>query len=82
MSYHRKQQDKHKLKHLYNETWHSYGAGAYYDERKNRYIKYSCHNKWTRTHCRRMTRRRLKNVDYSCPNGYYKKMYDYWWEII
>ena len=82
MSYKRKKEDKHRLRKLYNETHTHYGAGAWYNEKKDRYIKYSCHNKWARTRCRRITRRRLKNVDYSCPNGYFKKVSDYWWEVL
>ena len=81
MSYKRTQIEKHKLKKLYDETWHNYGAGAYYDDRKNRFVKYSCHNRWLRAHCRRVTRRRLKNIDYSFSGGNYKKIYDYWWEV-
>ena len=82
MSYQRKGQDKRKLRKLYSETHTHYGAGAYYNERKQRHIRYSCHNKWARTHCRRITRKRLKNMDGSYPKGHYKKVCDYWWEIL
>ena len=82
MSYHRKQEEKHRLKKLYNETKNSYGAGVWYSEEKHRYIRYTCHNEWTKTHCRRITRRRL-NSNYNCYSGcLYKKFYDYWWEIL
>ena len=82
MSYHRKQEEKRRLKKTYNQTKHAYGCGVYYDERKNRFIRHSCHNKWTKTHCRRMTRRRL-NRQFNCYSGcLYKKFYDYWWKIL
>lgn len=81
MSYRRKQEEKHRLKKLYNETKNSYGAGVWYSEEKHRYIRYTCHDEWTKTYGRRLVRRRLKNKD--CPFGcYYKRFYDYWWEIL
>lgn len=81
MSYRRKQEEKHRLKKLYKETKNSYGAGVWYNEEKHRYIRYTCHNEWTKTYGRRLIRRRLKNKD--CPFGcFYKKFYDYWWEIL
>lgn len=42
MSYRRSQERNRRLKKLYNETKNLYGAGAWYDEEKGRYIKYSC----------------------------------------
>ncbi len=82
MSYNRKWEEKRRLKKLYNETKYGYGVGAFYDENKNRIIKYSCHNKWTKEHCRRMIRRRLKNKFGNYSGCIYKKLYDYWWEIL
>lgn len=82
MSYKRKQIEKHKLKKLYDETWHSYSAGAYYDDRKNRFIKYSCHNRWLRAHCRRISRRRMNKEGNLYSRGSYNRVYDYWRELI
>lgn len=82
MSYHRKQEEKHQLNKLYNKTKNSYGAGAWYDEDKNRIIRYSCHIKRDKILCRRITRKRLKRNS-SCYSGcIYKRFYDYWWEIL
>ena len=81
MSYYRKQEDSHRLKKLYNETKNSYRAGVYYDEQKGRFIHYSCHNEKTKTRCRRITRRRLKEEE-CCSGCLYKRFYDYWWEIL
>ena len=82
MSYRRKQEENRRLKRLYSKTKCSYGAGAYYDEQKDRFIRYSCHNKWTKVYCRRITRRRLKKEEGFCKGCKYKKLYDYWWEIL
>ena len=82
MSYQRKREENRRLKKLYEETKNAYGAGAWYDERKGRYIRYSCHSEWLKTHCRRMTRRRMKNKTGRYSGCAYKKFYDYWWELL
>lgn len=83
MSYRRSKERKKRLKQLEKETWHSYGAGAYYDEDKKRYIKYSCHNSWLKKHSRRMIRHRLKEDKEIFQKGCkYKRKYDYWWILL
>lgn len=82
MSYKRKQKEKQKLEKLYKNTKNSYGAGAWYDERKGRYIRYSCHNEWLKTHSRRITRRKMKNETGRYSNCSYKKFYDYWGKLL
>lgn len=83
MSYKRAQERNRRLKKLFEETKYAYGAGAWYSDRKKRYIKYSCHNEWLKTHCRRVTRRRMKQDEDSYQKGNkYKRRYDYWWELL
>lgn len=83
MSYKRAQERNRRLKKLYDKTKNSYGAGVWFSERKNRYIRYSCHNEWLKTHTRRTTRRRIKqNNDFYQKGNLYKKNYDYWWELL
>jgi hypothetical protein len=41
MSYKRKAADKRRLKKLHEATKQGYGAGAYYDYRKGRIVRYS-----------------------------------------
>lgn len=81
MSHRRKKEDNRRLRKLYDKTKNAYGAGAWYDEKKDRFIKYSCHNKWTRTHCRRITRRKLNKCFDQYQYNDYRKIYDYWWEV-
>ena len=81
MSYHRKREENRRLKKLYDETKSGYVAGAWYDENKKRFIRYSCNNKWHKEHCRRMIRRKLKRTFRNYSGCTYKKMYDYWWEV-
>lgn len=86
MSYKGATQRNAKLKKLADETYRSYGAGAYFDNTKGRFIRYSVHNAWLKTHCRRMTRRRMKRISNDVypinQKRAYKKYYDYWWELL
>ena len=82
MSYRRKQEENRRLNKLYNKTKNGYGAGAYYDDRKDRLIRYSCHDKNWKARCRRTTRRRLKKMEFHCSGCTYKKFYEYWWQIL
>lgn len=80
MSHTRSIETKRRLNNLYRQTKYAYGAGAYFDEKKNRLIKYSVNNKTIKLICRRTTRRHIANDDNTMRGGY-RKYYDYWWEI-
>ena len=84
MSYKRARERNRRLKKLYDKTKNSYGAGAWYDEEKERYIRYFCHDKDLKKTCRRTTRRRLKqqHLGANLNRGAYKKVFDYWWELF
>lgn len=81
MSYSKSEKNKKKLKKLAEETYNTCPTGAFYDEKKKRYIRYYRGNKWLKVHCRRMTRRKLKNTVVIYDKSQYKKLYDYWWEL-
>jgi hypothetical protein len=81
MSYQRAQERNRRLRKLYEETRSTYGAGAYIKD--NRLCRYSCHDKDLKTTCRRSTRRRLKQQDTSsAQKSGYKRLFDYWWELL
>ena len=84
MSYQRARERNRRLKKLYDKTKNGYGAGAWYDEKKERYIRYFCHDKDLKKQCRRTTRRRLKqrHCGERLNRGAYKKVFDYWWELL
>lgn len=84
MSYKRAQERNRRLKKLYDKTKNSYGAGAYYSKRKNRLIPIYLSSPWLKAHCRRQTRRHLKqNIDnLDIKGNNYKKYFDYWWELF
>lgn len=70
---------RHKLQRLYEETKHTYGAGAYFDREKKRILKYSCNSQALRqSHNRRFRR---KHIDVA-NGGAYKKFADYWWDLL
>ena len=84
MSYKRARERNRRLRKVYDATKNGYGAGVWYDETKERYIRYTCHDKYLKTKCRRATRRRLKNrhFDENLARGDYKKVFDYWWTLL
>ncbi|MBQ8806577.1 MAG: hypothetical protein IJZ68_09065 [Bacteroidaceae bacterium] len=84
MSYQRARERNRRLRKLYDATKNGYGAGAGYDEEKGRYYRYSCHDRDLKAHCRRVTRRRLKNIhfDANLSGGAHKKVFDYWWTLL
>jgi hypothetical protein len=84
MSWQRSAETKRRLKHLYEETKHTYGKGVWYDERKGRYIQYWASNgrtgrvKWVKRKCNRAVRRYKGDLP---TKGSYRKVSEYWWEI-
>ncbi len=92
MSWRAKSIEKKRLRKLYNQTWHSYGAGAFYSDKRGmlcRSYDYSHSHpnkkKWLRRHSNRKLRRgELKYWDEDIlvlqRNGH-KKQFDLWWEL-
>ena len=82
MSHKRSVEDARRLRSLGIETKNAYGAGAYYDKNKKRWVRYTCNDKSERITAHRITRRKLKNnIEYLPQRGKYKRLYDYWWSI-
>lgn len=79
MSHQAAQERNRRLKKLTEETNGNYCSGAYYDQEKRRYVKFSSHNKGIKKLCRRQTRRKLKKS--SLQHAGYKRVYDYFWQI-
>lgn len=67
--------ERHKIKKLAEDTS---GASAYFDDYKNRYIRYWYRKKWLKRVAAKATRK-MKDVT----NGsLYKKAFDFWWELF
>lgn len=79
--------ERNKLKRLYHATKSNYGADAYYDKKQNRLRKYSLNSAGLRRALNRSLRRKLKEdivhtqYEHLSP-GMYRKMKDYWWELL
>ena len=77
---------RQKLQKTYEETKGAYGAGVYYCDRKKRLVKYTCNCKELRQSLNRKVRRRMNRMvsedEGTAPVGYYRKMADYWWELL
>ena len=76
-----------KLKRLYYATKSAYGAGAYFDKKKKRIRKYSCNSASLRRSLNRSLRRKMSErqgwmLHERLAPGTYRKMKDYWWELM
>lgn len=88
MSYFAKIEEKRRLKKLYDETKTRYGAGAWWNEKKSRYIRYYpysvSHNIGIKKFYRKLMRSKLnENVDKEIlpQRSGYKKHFDLWWTL-
>ena len=84
MSHKRYVDRAHRLKKIYIETSNGYGCGVWYDEEKQRYVRYSCKNSDARRRLNRIIRRKYKqNPDafQHAKGNAYRKIKDYYWEI-
>lgn len=88
MGYYRKVEENRRLKKLYDETWHSYGSGAYWDDKRGVYRKYWPYSKnhgcnlrkyYHRANNKRV--RRLGNRGEVFRRSVYKKVFDLWWTL-
>lgn len=79
LSFFRKKEEKRRLRKLYEETFSKYGPGAFWSDRKERYLRWYSNGKELRTMANRRVRRK-KNELYS--KGLYRKIFDYWWELF
>lgn len=82
MGHLRSAEDKRRLGNLYNATKSRYGTGVYYDEDKQRFIRYYPYGRpgYTKFLKRKTNKRARKDTDLSQYSGY-KKCYDYWWVL-
>lgn len=84
MSYRRSCQEKLKLKRLYNETKNGYRSGAFYNERKQRIVRFNATNTpGYRKYLRRLSNKRLRHYkNLPLNHSSYKKLFDYWWILF
>lgn len=85
MSYQRKQEENRRLKKLLLETQNNYAAGAYFDEEKQRIIKYSAGGKNCRKFLKKCSNKKVRHSfkeERIQEKGFYKKTFDYWWLLF
>ena len=83
MGHQRKMEEHRRLRKVYIETRHSYGAGVYFYERKNRYVRYSVGSQRSRgKYLRNVANRKVRRSNNPSNHGGYRKVYDYWWELL
>lgn len=82
MSYRRSRERNRRLKKLYDETKYSCYAGAWYNERKKRYIKYSAGSKEIKKYLKKLSSRKARRYKGEMQNCDYKRTFDYWWELF
>lgn len=83
MSHKRKREDNRRLKKLYEDTKNSYGAGAYYDDRKKRYVRVYVRRSHTKKDYKRYSNKRLRqNRSVVLRGNKYRRVFDYWWELL
>ena len=83
MSYRRVAEDRRRLIRLAGETESRWGCGAYFCDRKGRYIRYyrSNANGASQYH-RRQSNRRVRRKGDIYQRGQYRRVYDYWWNLF
>lgn len=83
MGYRRSKQRQRRLKKLYEDTKNSCRAGAWYDDDKERYIRYSPSNTpgYTKS-LRRITNKKIRKNGDLLNHGLYKRIHDYWWTLF
>ena len=82
MNYHSNRERNRKLKKLYEETKHSYGSGAWFDEDKGRYIKYTCGGRKYKKYLKKLSSKKARKYKGEMQNCDYKRTFDYWWELL
>lgn len=87
MSWQRSTETKRRLKNLYDKTKYKYARGVWYDEEKDRLIRFQISNKgrasrtaYVKRKCNRAIRRHKMEIGGG--KGHYRKMSEYWWDIL
>lgn len=83
MGYNRSIDDKRRLIKLYNKTKYSFGSGAYYNEKKKRFVRiYPSNTSGFTKYLRRISNRRVRRSKELLNRCQYRKVYDYWWTLF
>lgn len=81
MGYKRSSDEKTRLKKLYQATKNSYGAGAWYCERKKRLMRYSIGGINCKRSLKRQCSKAVRQYNGCLQHGKYRRIFDYHWEL-
>lgn len=70
-----------RLKKLYNETKTFYGCGVYYDKRKGRLVRCYISKRGAKRYYKHTSNKMIRRKRAMGNNGYFKKVYDVWWNL-
>ena len=82
MGWRRSQERKRRLKKLCSLTGYGVTGGAYYDAKKRRTVRYYISDYPCAGYLRRQANRAVRRARDVPDGGRYKKVYDYWWNVI
>lgn len=83
MGYFRATEQKKRNIKVYYQTKNYYGAGVYYDDQKQRYIRYYPNSKSGLTKLlKRVSNKKVRNAKEIHNHCQYKRLYDYWWNLL
>lgn len=83
MGYFRVAEQKKRDIKVYYQTKNYYGAGVYYDDQKQRYIRYSPNSKsGLTTLLKRVSNKKVRKAKEIHNHCQYKRLYDYWWNLL
>ena len=83
MAYKQAKNRRKKLEKTWEETKNCCGSGVWFDEEKNRFIKYTASNTPGYAKLlRRMSNKKVRKTEDVGNHGVYRKSYDYKWELF
>lgn len=82
MGYRRKRGDRKRLLKTYHQTKNHWCRGVYFDEGKNRFIRYSpSDSNFSPKFYKRMSNRKIRHSKHVANNNAYRKEFDYSWKV-
>ena len=82
MSWRRASEDKRRMKKIYRQTRYSIAGGVYFSEKKGRYVRYYKSDYRHADYFRCLTNRTVRRTKDVASGGYYRRLFDYWWNLF
>lgn len=82
MSYQRSCQEYKRMRRLYDKTKNAYGAGVYFNEQKNRFMRYSASNGVRSKFLKKQSNKRVRRATDLHNYAAYRRYLDYYCEVL